>query len=122
MKAQYIKIDEFGSTYYYADKEMTILHREDGPAIEFVSGDKAWFLNGKCHREDGPAIEWADGSKAWYLNGKRHRLDGPAVEYIDGRKEWYVDGKNLSEEAFNKRPQPEMAIVIEGKRYKLVEL
>jgi len=27
-------------------------------------------LNGKYHREDGPALEYADGYKAWYLNGK----------------------------------------------------
>jgi hypothetical protein len=29
-------------------------------------------LDGKLHREDGPAIEWADGSKAWYLNDKNY--------------------------------------------------
>jgi len=24
------------------------------------------------HREDGPAIEWGDGRKHWYLNGKEY--------------------------------------------------
>ena len=57
-----------------------LLHREDGPAIEYANGDKFWYINGKCHREDGPAVEYANGSKYWYLNGKLHREDGPAVE------------------------------------------
>ena len=70
-----------------------ILHREDGPAVEYVDGDKVWYLNGKLHREDGPAIEWANGSREWWLNGKRHREDGPAVEYADGTKYWYLKGK-----------------------------
>lgn len=92
-KEQFIYIDEDGNKRYFADREMTILHREDGPAIEFASGDKEWHLNGKCHREDGPAVEWYDGNKAWYLNDKRHREDGPAIEYADGLKEWYLNGK-----------------------------
>ena len=40
-----------------------------------------WFDNkGRYHREDGPAVEWANGNKAWYRNGKQHREDGPAIE------------------------------------------
>jgi len=81
------------------------LHREDGPAIEYAYGYKAWFLNGQRHREDGPAIEYADGRKSWYLNGQRHREDGSAVEYADGDKEWWINGKELTEQEFNKRTQ-----------------
>jgi len=33
-------------------------------------GDKFWILEGKFHREDGPAVEFADGTKAWYYQGK----------------------------------------------------
>jgi hypothetical protein len=69
MTPQYIVINEFGTKYYYKDKEMTILHREDGPAYEGCNGTKVWWLNGKLHREDGPAVEWSSGSKYWYLNG-----------------------------------------------------
>jgi len=47
-------------------------HREDGPAVIYTNGTKAWWLNGKQHREDGPAVEFANGSKHWYLNGKRY--------------------------------------------------
>jgi hypothetical protein len=71
MKAQYIKINSFGSKYYYKDKQMTILHRTDGPAFEGRWGDKEWRIDGALHREDGPAIEWYDGNKSWYLNGDR---------------------------------------------------
>ena len=33
-----------GDTYYY--NKNNILHREDGPAIEFKRGRKGWFLDG----------------------------------------------------------------------------
>ena len=61
----------------------------------YDSGGKEWYLNGKLHREDGPAIEWIDGCKSWYLNGnplteEEHRkqitsCDNKIVE-IDGKK------------------------------------
>lgn len=73
-----------------------LLHREDGPAIEYPSGDKIWCQNDLYHRLDGPAIEWANGSKIWYQNGQKHRLDGPAIEYSSGyNKEWYFYGKRI---------------------------
>jgi hypothetical protein len=52
--------------------EQGYLHREDGPAIEFANGTKAWYLNGERHREDGPACEWKSGHKEWYLNGEAY--------------------------------------------------
>lgn len=67
MKAQYIKIDRDGHKYYYSDKEMTQLHRENGPACEYTSGTKIWYLNGQCHRQDGAAIEYTNGIKYWYF-------------------------------------------------------
>jgi hypothetical protein len=71
MTPQYIETTSTGSKVYYKDRAMTILHREDGPAIYYTDGHKSWHLNGKIHREDGPAIEWNDGSKCWYLNGEK---------------------------------------------------
>jgi len=60
------------------------------PKID-VDGSKFWYNSkGEFHRDDGPAIEWFDGDKAWYQNGKLHREDGPAEETIDGRKYWYI--------------------------------
>ena len=70
MTPQYIKIDKDGDKFYYKDKQMTILHREDGPAVEYHTGYKSWWINGERHREDGPAVEWSDGSKAWYINDR----------------------------------------------------
>ena len=60
------------------------------------SGDKFWYLNDKIHREDGPAIEYVNGTKIWLLNGKWHREDGPAIEYADGSKRWYYQDKHIN--------------------------
>jgi len=88
---QYIHTDRDGNKRYYKDKAKTILHREDGPALELTNSSKSWWINGKLHREDGPAIEWFTGDKEWYINSKRHREDGPAVEYADGGKVWWIN-------------------------------
>ena len=73
------------------------LHRDNGPAVEYASGSKAWYQNDIRHREDGPAVEHMDGIIVWYHNGRRHRTDGPAVEYADGSKEWWVNGTEYTE-------------------------
>ena len=83
--------NSYGDIRYYND--LNQLHREDGPAIEYASGSKYWYLNGQYHREDGPAVEHADGTKAWYHNGQLHREDGPAIEFADGTKYWYFRDK-----------------------------
>ena len=44
---QYIYIDEYGDKFYYKDKETTIWHRLDGPAIEGADGYKAWYVDDK---------------------------------------------------------------------------
>ena len=68
------------------------------------NGNKFYYNdnNDKLHREDGPAIEYPDGYKAWLINGNSHREDGPAVEYADGRKFWYLDGNEYTEQEFDK--------------------
>ena len=71
------------------------LHRDDGPAIIDIDSYRAWYKNGKRHRDDGPAVIRNDGYKAWYKNGKRHRDDGPAIIYSDGNKEWYKNGVRI---------------------------
>ena len=67
-----IKIDKYGTKSYRLNGK---LHREDGPSIEFKSGEKWWHKNGELHREDGPAIEEDDGTKYWYLNGKEYGVN-----------------------------------------------
>ena len=96
MTKPYIKKDNY-STYYYKDKEHTILHREDGPARDYFNGDKEWWVNGNRHRIGGPASEYKD-CKRWFKNDKLHRIDGPAIEYSDGSKYWYLNDKEYSEE------------------------
>ena len=59
--------------------------------------------NGQLHRENGPAIEYVDGSKSWYQNGLLHRIDGPAIEFVNGTKEWYINGERLTKAEFNQR-------------------
>jgi hypothetical protein len=68
-------------------------HREDGPAIEYSSGDKEWYKEGKLHREDGPAVEYINGYEEWFIEGERHREDGPAIKCCDGDKKWFIKGK-----------------------------
>jgi len=72
-----------GDKFYYKDgttsSEYSLskaLHREDGPAIEYASGNKQWYINNLRHREDGPAVENDNGDKGWLLN---------RVWYINGR-------------------------------------
>ena len=78
MQEQYIHIDRYGNKFYYKDRKMKNLHRNDGPAIE-------------C----------PDGYKAWWVDNKRHRLDGPSIECVAGYKEWWVNGEKLTEKQFN---------------------
>ena len=68
MQTYKVTVDENKTIRWYNDKEK--LHRLDGPAIESVTGYKAWFVEGKYHRLDGPAVEWTDGHKEWYVDGK----------------------------------------------------
>lgn len=75
-------------------------HRENGPAAEFSTGEKHWYLHGLLHREDGPAVEIPNEVKEYYSHGRLHREDGPAVERKDGTKEWYINGKRCLENGF----------------------
>lgn len=97
----YIVKDSDGTTSYYKDSKHTILHRLDGPAVEWYTGTKYWYVNNKQHRLDGPAVERKNGTKEWWVDNERHRLDGPA--YIDrlDYKEWYIRGEELTEAEFN---------------------
>ena len=54
--------------------------------------------NGEVHREDGPAVEYVNGPKWWYKNGLIHRVDGPAIEYDDGTVRWALNGSCITKE------------------------
>jgi hypothetical protein len=124
MQTYKVTVDDKKTVRWYNDKGK--LHRLDGPAVEWASGYKEWYVEGKLHRLDSPAIEYADGDKEWWVEGKRHRLDGPAIEYADGYKEWYVEGKLMTEKEFDKyiNPKPTCegkVVEIDGVKYKLTK-
>jgi len=35
------------------------------------TGNKFWYVKTYLHRENGPAIEYSSGEKEWYIKGKR---------------------------------------------------
>ena len=102
-------------------------HRDDGPAVELITGYKRWYQNGFLHREDGPAIVFTNGNKEWWLNGQRHRDDGPAIVSNDGTKQWWLNGRQYTESKFQSETQPakELTVVqieeILGHRIKIVK-
>ena len=149
-KKYYVTVDDAGTTRWYKDAKCKVSHRENGPSVEWVNGDKLWHQNGQLHRENGPAIEYADGSKVWYQNGQIHRTDSPAIEYAnghkewwqngqlhrtdgpalvyaDGTKDWYIYGKELSEAEFLAATQPVIEMTVAdvekllGKRVKIIK-
>jgi len=69
----------------------------------FYYSNYKWRFKGYVlHREDGPAIEYNNGDKEWFKNGVRHRIDGPAVDYSDGYKEYWLNEKEYGEEKYYK--------------------
>ncbi len=68
MTKYYVEVDDAATTRWYKDPEMKIRHRVGGPAIDYVCGYKAWYIDGKSHREDGPAVELANGDVLYWLN------------------------------------------------------
>jgi hypothetical protein len=74
------KLIEVNSVCCYI-KGTDILHREDGPAIEWSDGSKEWYINGKLHREDGPAATFPEGNVMWFLNGIS----------FETKEEWFED-------------------------------
>jgi hypothetical protein len=83
---------------YYLNGE---LHRLDGPAIEYVNGDKEYWLNNvRIKKEDLSINKWPKctinglGNKEWMNEkGEYHREDGPAIEWPGGNKYWYINNK-----------------------------
>jgi len=64
----YKEVDQYGTVSYVNSKGQ--YHRLDGPACEWVNGDKVWWVNDKIHRLDGPAIVYSNGYNEWWINHK----------------------------------------------------
>jgi hypothetical protein len=67
----------------------------DGMAhVDWISIDH--FKNGNRHREDGPAVEWESGGKWWYLDGIRYSTEEDwktEVERLQKNKNTLVTAK-----------------------------
>jgi hypothetical protein len=85
----FMKINKFGNKIWTTNDG--VLHRLDGPAVEYSGGSETWWMDGIKHRSDGPAIVFPSGHKEWHLRGILHREDGPAIIYADGSKRWYLN-------------------------------
>jgi hypothetical protein len=85
----FMKINKFGDKIWTTNDG--VLHRLDGPAVEYNGGSETWWMDGFRHRSDGPAVFFSNGHKEWHLRGILHREDGPAVIYPEGNKEWFIN-------------------------------
>lgn len=45
---------------------------------------RRWFRNNELHREDGPACEYVNGSKIWFRNGKFCGGHSPSYFALNG--------------------------------------
>ena len=72
-----------------------------GPEGNTVSGEenyKLTFNDGPfLHREDGPAVIYKSGEKRWYNKGRPHNLNGPAKIDAFGNKSYYIHGHMVTE-------------------------
>ena len=66
-KTRYFNVNGNHTAYYNAAGQ---LHRENGPAVECMNGDKIYCVNGKLHRDDGPAVDTRYQQEYW-INGKQ---------------------------------------------------
>ena len=59
---------------------------ENGCCITYNWDSKYWYKFGKKHRDDGPAIETLSGDKSYYLNGKRYSEEEEYWEEVNTLK------------------------------------
>lgn len=80
--------------FYYNDGSTSSVH-------DYISSRGIRLL----HRVDGPAVEYANGNREWFINGKLHRIDGPAIDptiFRNGSFRHYLDGESYSKEDYDK--------------------
>ncbi len=78
------------------------IHRDNAPAIVYSDGYQCWYRHGQLHREDGPACEYialAD-STVFYNNNLLYSRRGPIIEYKNEKetKFWFLNGMRYSQE------------------------
>lgn len=85
----------------YTFKDGVFHSFNDEPAVNYISGLKGWFENGKLSRKDGCAVS-STNLREWWEDGKLHRTeknsDGktmPAIIFSQGESSyeaWYING------------------------------
>lgn len=73
------------------------------------------LVNGRPHCEDGPAIQYDTGDYLWFQNGLYHRLDGPAWKCREHHT-YYIKNREYTEEEFWNQPE-----VIRNKLNKILQ-
>jgi len=61
----------------------------------YDDGRVEWRFEGLLHRENGPAIEWADGTKSWLLNGVQLTEQEHAQKTRAKKTCLVIDGKEI---------------------------
>lgn len=64
MSDNYYQIIENGITFNIEDLYFT----------RSKNGARRWLLNGVLHRENGPAVEYSNGEKFWWFNNKNIKV------------------------------------------------
>lgn len=88
----FIMMDE-EKTVWYKSEEDRIIHRMDGPAVEWADGTIEYWEEGEYHRVGDPAIIESNGTQEYYCRGILHRADGPAIIRANGTLEYWFYGK-----------------------------
>jgi hypothetical protein len=76
-----------------------------------TSGATMYMHDGLLHREDGPAVEYLNGDKEWRFNGRFHRLEGPALIIINPHRnmnKFFIMGIQLSKQEFDNIPNKKL--------------
>lgn len=96
------RVKTSGDIIWYKDKDLKIISRLDGPAIENTNGYQAYVVDGKFHRLGGPAQIWDENNCNYFEDDKLHRLDGPACVRSNPRdNQYFIKGKCFSKEQFD---------------------
>ena len=72
IKSEYDDLDKYNSygDIFYYKKGTNIRHNPYGPAGVSKNGHKEYWIENKLHRLDGPASIWNTGEEFYYINGK----------------------------------------------------
>lgn len=89
-----------------ASNDSAIEYYSDGTYIErFLSGAYCYYdKDGEFHREDGPAVFFVKGNRraeTWYWYGNEHRTDGPSyINYHERVVLYAINGKRVTRSYF----------------------